>query len=115
MANDKILEALARIEHKTDLVLEIVAKLAGFTNNSQLPKVGDTTHPCILCSQPVQYDLDINEGVVLRKCGCKTGKIALNLGAFAPPTPLKKVNADDEQREQEADSNSDRTRRPGRR
>lgn len=98
-ADNHIMEALARIERKQDMVLEIICKMVGITH---LPQISETSS-CVVCSQPINYDVDINEGVVLRKCGCKTGKIALNLGAFAPPAPTKKKEQEDEQRSNEED------------
>lgn len=91
-ADDLIMEALARIEHKQDLILEIVAKLG---NVEGLPKVADPAVPCVLCGQSKTYSVDISKSVVVRKCGCSTGKIALDLNAFAPPTPTKKTEKDD--------------------
>lgn len=90
-ADNYIMEALARIERKVDMMLEITCKLAGVTS---LPQISEPS-PCVVCSEQIRYDVDITEGVVLRKCGCKTGKIALNIGAFAPPTlPTKKDKED---------------------
>ncbi len=115
-AEDKIMEALARIEHKQDLILEIVAKLAGIKSSNDLPKVGDPNHPCVLCTQPIKYDVDISKGVVVRKCGCGTGKIALDMGAFAPPMPsAHKKDEDDVGSEEDRSNTNRRGGRPGRR
>src|SRR5262245_13125866 len=94
-ADDKIMEALARLEHKMDLVLDMLG--VGDPNVrhllSNIRQVGDTQHQCTLCKQPVEYATDPVDSVVVRKCGCKTGKIALDMKAFAPPvTPAKKEN-----------------------
>ena len=106
MADDKIMEALARIEHKLDLVLLVVF---GEDPHKTYKRVGDPTHCCSLCHQNVEYQVDINDGVVLRKCGCKTGKIALDLGAFAPPAlPARKNDNGGRDDEQEDRSNPDR-------
>ncbi len=107
-ADNYIMEALARIERKQDYILEIVCKFAGVT---ELPQISEPM-ACVVCKQQISYDVDINEGVVLRKCGCKTGKIALNIGAFAPPTPTTKKDQDNEQRTNEEDR-LDSTRRRG--
>jgi hypothetical protein len=99
-ADSHIMETLARIEHKVDLLL-ILALRNGKAIG--LPAVG-AEFQCPVCKQEVVYTVAINDGVVLRKCGCKTGKIALDLGAFAPPvSPAKKRVEEDEQRTDQED------------
>lgn len=109
MANDKIMEALARIEHKLDLLLDSEERIRNY------PSVSDTGNKCPVCRQSVNYNVDINDAVVVRKCGCSTGKIALDLKAFAPPVlPAKRDdNGRDDEQEDRNDSNS-RPRGPGR-
>lgn len=111
-ANDKIMEALARIEHKTDLALGLAAANAGV--DGRLKKVGDPGHVCPVCRKSPEYQIDINDSVVVRKCDCGTGKIPLDLKAFAPPAlPAKKEQDNGEQRSSEEDR-SDSTRGPRR-
>lgn len=102
MANDKIMEALARLEHKVDLLLESEERIGRY------PQVADPGNKCPVCLQPISYNVDIENSVVVRKCGCTTGKIALDLKAFAPPVlPARKTDnggRDDEQ-EDRNDSN----------
>ncbi len=109
MANDKVMEALARMEHKLDLVL-------GEDSKKARKKVGDPTHCCSLCHQTVDYQIDLNDSVVIRKCGCSTGKIAIDLKAFAPPVlPAKRTdNGRDDEQEDRNDSGG-RHRGPSRR
>jgi hypothetical protein len=79
MSADNVLaEALARIEHKVDLILEASRILVGIT------QLGEKMQ-CPVCKQVVLYQVDQLAKVVLRKCGCKTGLHApLDLSAFAP-------------------------------
>ena len=101
-ANSKLMEALLRVEHKLDLLLG-QARL----DEGDFTKVGSATHNCPLCKQNVQYTVDVADSVVIRKCGCSTGKIALDLGAFAPPVnPARKTDNGGRDDEQEDRSNS---------
>lgn len=98
--NSKLMEALSRIEHKLDLCLK----------RDQQSKVGDPTHVCPVCNQAVDYNVDIEDSVVIRKCGCKTGKIALDISKFAPPITIKK-KVDDNDGTDEEDRNDANSRR----
>jgi hypothetical protein len=104
-ADALLMETLLRVEHKIDLLLKRLPAEDG----DDLLKVGSVNHSCPLCTQPVSYNVDINDSVVIRKCGCSTGKIALDLKAFAPPVnPARKTDnggRDDEQ-EDRSDSSS---------
>lgn len=89
-------EALARVEHKLDLLLE---SQAGLDRQLQLRSVGDPEHLCPVCQQAVKYHVDIMSKLLTRTCGCSTGKSApLNLTPFEPPPqPTKKTeNGNDE-------------------
>lgn len=102
-ANAKLMEALLRIEHKLDLVLD-VAK--GEKLKDILRAVGDPGHFCSLCTRLVEYHVDVNDAVVVRKCGCSTGKVALDMKAFAPP--VKPARKTDDGTDQEDRSDPDR-------
>src|SRR5262249_35563465 len=113
----KIMEALARIEHKQDLIIKkLYPKQFGL--REAMEKVGSALHMCPLCEQPVEHQIDIQDSVVVRKCGCGTGKIPLDLKAFAPPAPPAKKEHEDERRATEEEDRSDSTtrrRHPGKR
>jgi hypothetical protein len=99
-ADRKLMEAFLRLEHKVDLLLK------KDKTNEEIIKVGDPRHVCPVCKQPVEYTIDIEDSVVVRKCGCSTGKIALDLKAFAPPAlPAKRTdNGRDDEQEDRNDS-----------
>lgn len=108
MADDKIMEALARLEHKVDLIIRWLDPSMGAAVKQKLIQLGDPRNICPICEQPVNFNVDIEDSVVVRKCGCSTGKIALDLKAFAPPAlPARKTDnggRDDEQEDRD-DSN----------
>lgn len=114
-ANDKIMEALARLEHKVDLALHLSA--AQLPIKVDMKAVGDPSHKCPVCKQTPDYQVDIQDSVVVRKCGCGTGKIPLDLKAFAPPVmPAKNKEEDNGGTDEEDRSNTTRRGgRPGRR
>jgi hypothetical protein len=74
-------EAVARIEHKLDQLL--VATGAGAGVHPQMHFVGQS---CPICKMPIDYQIDINHNVVVRKCGCKSGKVpaAIPLSTLIP-------------------------------
>lgn len=81
--NHNLVETLARIEHKLDLLLE---ERAMTSPTMSLEPVGSENHICPLCQTNVTYLVDIvNEGFT-RHCNCSMGKqSAANLAQFAPP------------------------------
>ena len=92
MALGVLAEALARIEHKLDLLLR------GTLSSSRLISVGDKSHACPLCNQQVKYSIDILKRVLTRQCGCKTGfQPPVDLEAYAPPPAARRQ--DDAERE----------------
>lgn len=102
-ADAKIMEALARIEHKLDILLN--DRVQALNDRVQatfkdISPVGSNNHYCPLCTRLVEYQVDPTDAVVFRKCGCSTGKVALDMKAFAPPVSPTRKNQEDE-REQE--------------
>lgn len=108
-ADTKLMEAVLRLEHKVDLLLRQV-------NEKELTKVGAPTHTCPVCKQVVNYNVDIEDSVVIRKCGCSTGKIALDMGAFAPPVfPARKTDNGGRDEQEDRNDSPSRRREPRRR
>jgi hypothetical protein len=69
MSADSILaEALLRIEFKLDLILK------GLSLGSMEPMQFTERAPCPACREAIQFQVDIQQQVVKRVCGCKTGK-----------------------------------------
>ncbi len=112
-------EALARVEHKLDLILEAFATIIGPGKRGtyMLTPVGDSQHVCPVCTQPVSYQVDITNKLIARKCGCGTGLQApIDLGAFAPPVLGPRMeNSDGSSSQQEDGSNPRGGKRGGRR
>jgi hypothetical protein len=105
-AEPQVTEALARLEHKVDVMLEMIIRLVGPGANGKftLTPVGDPNHICSLCFMPVSYQVDIMNRAVVRKCGCTTGKTPpIDLGAFAPPVNPKQKEKDDERKRRDED------------
>jgi hypothetical protein len=80
-------EALARIEHKVDVTLDLVMEMLGRLHLPiHIPKMRDESHTCPVCKEYVKYVVDMQDRSVTAQCGCKTGKFApLDLERFAPP------------------------------
>lgn len=109
-ADSKFAESIARLEHKVDVLMSLVTHLIiknrivdsekFLQSVLQHEQVGSPQHRCFLCDVPVEYYADPVDSVVVRKCGCKTGKIALDLKMFAPPISgnIRKENEDAIQR-----------------
>ena len=89
-ADSLILEALARIEHKQDLLIQMVIAL-GLLDWKMTP-LGHPWHTCPVCKQEVRYTIDIANGVIVRVCGCNTGKVVVDMKSFATPTTTKETN-----------------------
>lgn len=79
MANDILAEALARVEYKLDLLMQNFGIKGA-------PMEFEASY-CPVCSQPVKYQIDVVKNVVVRRCGCKTGKSA----AIIPLTAITGV------------------------
>lgn len=83
----KLAEALARIEHKVDVLLHWNFSPQHYSLLA-IPQLKDFSHSCPICCQTVQYLVDPGAEILIRKCGCATGKQApIKLEAFAPPPP----------------------------
>lgn len=110
-ASASLMETMLRIEHKIDLLLSRLP----VEGRDELTKLGDPNSVCPVCRQVVNFSVDINDSVVLRKCGCSTGKIALDLKAFAPPvTPARKTDnggRDDQEDRNDSDGSNRRSQR----
>jgi hypothetical protein len=110
MPDGVITEALVRLEHKIDILINLLRQGANmFFNISQ---VGDSFNVCPVCNQIVEKSVDPIKKVVVRKCGCKTGlQVPVNLEAFAPPKSVtggRKDGRDDSEYEDGSDTGSDR-------
>ena len=91
-AENVLAEAMARLEHKLDLVLEQITP--GPSRAVPLPALG-SPKTCPVCKQNIDYQVDQINKVIVRKCGCKTGLQApLDLEAFAPPVQAKRKDQD---------------------
>lgn len=62
-------EALLRIEHKLDVIMRGIGISEGV--HPQLHFVGQV---CPVCKQQIEYQVDIANQVVKRRCGCTSGK-----------------------------------------
>lgn len=102
-------EALARIEHKLDLLLDGL-----FMKNTVHNKVHFIGQTCPVCLEYVDYQIDVQHQVVVRRCGCKTGKIpsAIPLLPVAQPGTQNGYPTPDE--DQRASDPEDRDRRKAR-
>ena len=77
MPMSEIAESLARIEHKLDLVLKHIGV-------SGAPPMHFQGQYCPACMMPVDYVIDMMKNIVVRRCGCTTGKQP----SAVPLTPL---------------------------
>ena len=82
MAFDLLAEALVRVEHKVDILLQLITLVLG--EHLPMPQVKDN-NICPVCSKPIRYYMDVIRRAVVRDCGCGTGLLApSNLDLFAP-------------------------------
>lgn len=79
MALGIIAEALARIEYKLDLIIEKL--MMGTRTITPMHFIG---HSCPVCGKRVDYQIDVSKNVVIRHCGCSTGKLPMTI----PLTPV---------------------------
>jgi len=118
-ADNVLAEALARIEHKLDLLLEAAYVNVKIQDGEvvtgpmgMLRMLGEPS-ACPVCKQKVDYQVDQINKVIVRKCGCKTGLQApMDLSAFAPPASApRKDNLDGAREDREDGSNAPADRR----
>ena len=64
-------ESILRLEHKVDALLRY-----GCVPIMPMHFVGLT---CPACQMPIDYTVDIKAGVVVRRCNCRTGKVAATI------------------------------------
>ena len=65
MADAAMMEALARIEHKMDLILHHLPEAVLLTMQQPMS--------CPVCEVQITYRLDGMGGTVVRACGCRSG------------------------------------------
>jgi hypothetical protein len=108
MSSDKlILEALARVEHKADLCLKLATMIINAGGGAQIldhPAMTDPENRCPVCGINPKYNIDFFNGVVIRNCGCGTGKTLLDLNMLAPPAVTKRRDNDGTTRDNESDT-----------
>ena len=80
MAFHLIAEAVLRMEHKLDILLERM--FAG-----PHPAMQFATTSCPVCKQQVVYQLDMEHQIAIRRCGCKTGLVPTQFKIVPPPMP----------------------------
>ena len=83
MAFSILAEAVARIEHKLDLILRAI-KYYEAPERMPMNFIG---HPCPVCDQLVKYTVDLTQNVVVRQCQCTTGKLVPTIPLFPVDTP----------------------------
>ena len=86
MAFHIIAEALARIEHKLDAILRHGKVPAP-------PPMSFMGATCPACNQTVEYQVDLQNNVVVRKCQCSTGKFVSMIPLFPTLQPPGVTNA----------------------
>jgi hypothetical protein len=81
MSGPLTMEALARVEHKLDLIMH---KL-GIVVTPPMSFIG--VHRCPACGMAIEYKIDFVHNVVKRVCGCSTGKQPFTADPYSPTTP----------------------------
>lgn len=114
-ADAKLMEAILVLQHKVDLLLTRT-DTNSTPGGTPISPVGGPNHVCPVCKQPVLYNVDIEDSVVVRKCGCSTGKVALDMRAFAPPVlPARKTDNGGRDEEEDRSDPARSNREPRRR
>ena len=96
-------EALARIEHKVDLLLHSL-KVPGHTY-PKMQTLQFSNGQCPVCEAPIEYQIDVQHQVVVRRCDCKTGKVP----SAIPLLPVVQPGAKNGYSPPDAEQPSDRT------
>ena len=101
-------EQLARIEHKVDAICREVG-----IKTSPMYFVG---LQCPVCKQDITYLIDVVSQVVVRRCGCSTGKVpsTMPLLPVAPQSGASNGNPPADEPEPAADGAKDGPRRKAR-
>lgn len=96
-ANAILAEALARVEYKLDLLLNGL----GFAGAMQTPMHHFIGAMCPACKNPIDYQVDLANQVVVRKCGCRSGKQP-PIVPLIPVAPTENKNGNPPRRDDEA-------------
>src|SRR5690606_3677501 len=88
-----VMEAMARIEHKLDALMR-------WTGVPMPPPMHFGGTMCPACGNLIDYQVDFQHGVVVRRCDCKTGKVPSTI-------PLLPVQSKKEQSNGAADPGRD--------
>lgn len=97
MAFHIIAEALARIEHKLDAIL----RHGRVPAPAPMSFMGTT---CPACNQTIEYQVDLQHNVVVRKCQCSTGKFVSSIPLFPTLQPPGVPNARPDDNRSSSDS-----------
>lgn len=79
-----VTEWLARIEHKLDALL----RWNGVPMPAPMHFVGSL---CPACGALIDYQVDFTNGVVVRRCDCKTGKVPSTIPLLPVETPSRRM------------------------
>lgn len=101
MAFHILAEALLRIEHKVDILLRGV-----YASNAH-PQMSFVGVPCPVCKMPIEYVVDIEHQVAVRKCSCSSGKVTSSFPIFTKVPPAGASNARSSGRQSLPDSDSE--------
>lgn len=96
-----IAEAVLRVEYKLDALLRFLKIPVAMPMHF----IG---HQCPGCNSPVDYVIDIQHQVVVRRCNCKTGKVPSTI----PLLPLQGTTNGQASPTQDAPTSDDSNARP---
>lgn len=99
MANEILAEAVARIEHKLDLLLK--------HNKVQGLQVHFPGQTCPLCQYLIDYQVDLIKNVVVRRCKCSTGKVAPTIPLSLSPVQPGATNGNSSRNDPSPEVSSD--------
>lgn len=101
MALHLIAEAILRLEHKVDILLNRMLSAGAH------PQMNFTGVPCPVCKMPIDYVVDIEHQVAVRKCNCYSGKVTSSFPIFTKIPPAGAPNARSSGRQSSSDSDSE--------